>query len=112
MKPTVVWMEGLRVGRKQKTRGTYSGARFCIVEQWFPVNAKLTIQHKEQVNLQQRSSVAEASVSRLLYRALSGCMVSANLICADWSTTASRTRLSRQLYSKPLQYHQLLYHVM
>jgi hypothetical protein len=52
-------------------------------------------------NLQQRSSAAEASVTRLLNR-LSSCCLSADLLCADWSLTKSRTRLSRQFYWKTL----------
>jgi hypothetical protein len=46
-------------------------------------------------NLQQRSSVADASITRLLSRLRSHCL-SADLLCADWSLTKSRARLSRQ----------------
>jgi hypothetical protein len=59
-------------------------------------------------NLQHRSSAADATITRLLNR-LSSCSLSADLLCADWSLTKSRTRLSRQFYWKTLQAYSTYY---
>jgi hypothetical protein len=53
-------------------------------------------------NLQQCSSAADATVTRLLNR-LSFCCLSADLLSADWSLTENRTQLSHQFYWKTNQ---------
>jgi hypothetical protein len=57
--------------------------------------------------LQQRSSSADASITKLLNR-LSSCCLSGNLLCADWPLTKSRTRLRYQFYCKTLNIRQNL----
>jgi hypothetical protein len=48
-------------------------------------------------NLQQCSFAADASIMRLLNRLSSSCLP-ADLLCADWSLTKSKTQLRHQFY--------------